>query len=118
MAISGTPESCHLYRCVPQAGTATQLSTEPEGGQSTRHWQRARDALHALAGAAATACIIIPSRIPEEMVLIGRIIGRHDNGNSLLPYGLRTVEGLYNNVVPGQERFGAADRAMPNSLVH
>ena len=39
------------------------------------------------------------------------------NGNSLLPYGLRTVEGLYNNVVPGQEQFGAANRAMPTSLV-
>lgn len=35
------------------------------------------------------------------------------NGNSLLPYGLRTVEGIYNNVVPGQETFGAADRPMP-----
>jgi hypothetical protein len=39
------------------------------------------------------------------------------NGNALLPYGLRTVEGLYNNLVPGQEQFGAADRAMPASLV-
>ena len=38
------------------------------------------------------------------------------NGNALLPYGLRTVEGIYNNVVPGQESFGAADRPMPNAL--
>lgn len=38
------------------------------------------------------------------------------NGNPLLPYGLRTVEGTYNNLVPGQEQFGAADRDMPNAL--
>ena len=38
------------------------------------------------------------------------------NGNPLLPYGLRTVGGTYNNVVPGQEQFGAADRDMPNAL--
>ncbi|MDP4301254.1 peroxidase family protein [Leptothrix discophora] len=37
-------------------------------------------------------------------------------GNPLLPYGLRTVDGSYNNVVPGQEEFGAADRPMPNAL--
>jgi Ca2+-binding RTX toxin-like protein len=39
------------------------------------------------------------------------------NGNTLLPYGLRTVEGTFNNLVPGQEQFGAADRVMPASLV-
>ena len=38
------------------------------------------------------------------------------NGNPLLPYGLRTVGGTYNNLVPGQEQFGAADRDMPNAL--
>jgi Ca2+-binding RTX toxin-like protein len=38
------------------------------------------------------------------------------NGNPLLPYGLRTVEGTFNNLVPGQEAFGAADRPMPNVL--
>lgn len=34
----------------------------------------------------------------------------------LLPYGLRTVDGSHNNIVPGQEEFGAADRPMPNAL--
>ncbi|MFM9109335.1 MAG: hypothetical protein ACKOPN_01810, partial [Prochlorococcaceae cyanobacterium] len=38
------------------------------------------------------------------------------NGNPLLPYGLRTVEGIYNNVVPGQETFGAVDKPMLNTL--
>jgi Ca2+-binding RTX toxin-like protein len=38
------------------------------------------------------------------------------NDNPLLPYGLRTVAGTYNNVVPGQELFGSADRDMPNAL--
>ena len=38
------------------------------------------------------------------------------DGNPLQPYGLRTVGGTYNNLVPGQEQFGAADRDMPNAL--
>lgn len=38
------------------------------------------------------------------------------SGNALLPYGLRTVEGIYNNVVPGQESFGSANRPMPATL--
>ncbi|MEY2686501.1 MAG: hypothetical protein RL375_699, partial [Pseudomonadota bacterium] len=37
-------------------------------------------------------------------------------GSNLLPYGLRTVDGSYNNITPGQEHFGAADRPMPNTL--
>lgn len=34
-------------------------------------------------------------------------------GSALLPYGLRTVDGTWNNLLPGQERFGAADNIMP-----
>ena len=37
-------------------------------------------------------------------------------GSPLLPYGLRAVDGSHNNIVPGQEQFGAADRPMPNVL--
>ena len=33
----------------------------------------------------------------------------------LLPWGLRTVDGGCNNLVPGQYRFGAADRPFPRS---
>ena len=32
-----------------------------------------------------------------------------------LPWGLRTVDGSCNNLVPGNERFGAADRPFPTS---
>ena len=32
---------------------------------------------------------------------------------AILPYGLRTVDGTWNNLLPGQERFGAADNVMP-----
>lgn len=31
----------------------------------------------------------------------------------LLPYGLRTVDGSWNNLIPGQEYYGAADQFMP-----
>ena len=41
------------------------------------------------------------------------------NGNDgltqahLLPYGLRTVDGSYNNLLPGREMWGAADQSFP-----
>ncbi|MCS6627905.1 hypothetical protein N0B44_33890, partial [Roseibacterium beibuensis] len=31
----------------------------------------------------------------------------------LLPYGLRTVDGSYNNLLPGREMWGASDQAFP-----
>ena len=31
----------------------------------------------------------------------------------LLPYGLRTVDGSWNNLLPGQELYGSADQTMP-----
>ena len=37
-------------------------------------------------------------------------------GSPLLPYGLRTVDGSYTNIVPGQEQFGAADRVFPRMV--
>lgn len=33
-----------------------------------------------------------------------------------VPVGLRTVDGSYNNIVPGRELWGAADQAMPRAL--
>ena len=34
-------------------------------------------------------------------------------GNYHLPYGLRTVDGSYNNLVEGRERWGASDEVLP-----
>lgn len=36
--------------------------------------------------------------------------------NPLLPYGVRTVDGSYNNLVEGREYWGAADQPMPRYL--
>ena len=33
--------------------------------------------------------------------------------NSFVPFGLRTVDGSFNNLVPGQSEFGAADNLFP-----
>ncbi|GAM98317.1 hypothetical protein U91I_01950 [alpha proteobacterium U9-1i] len=33
-----------------------------------------------------------------------------------LPFGLRTVDGTYNNILPGREGYGAADNVMPRLL--
>ncbi|MDH4871591.1 peroxidase family protein, partial [Pseudomonas sp. BN515] len=53
-----------------------------------------------------------------------KIAERHAAGESLLDilpntrgaFGLRTVDGRFNNLVPGQEDFGAADQPFPNLL--
>jgi len=37
-------------------------------------------------------------------------------GNPLLPYGLRTVDGTFNSLVPGQQHYGSADQTMPRLL--
>ena len=37
-------------------------------------------------------------------------------GNERLPNGLRTVDGSFNNLVPGQSNFGAADQNFPLQL--
>lgn len=50
-----------------------------------------------------------------------KIAERHANGENLvdiignyhLPYGLRTVDGSYNNLVEGRERWGASDEILP-----
>jgi Ca2+-binding RTX toxin-like protein len=34
-------------------------------------------------------------------------------GSALLPYGLRTVDGTWNSLLPGMDRIGAADNVMP-----
>ena len=35
------------------------------------------------------------------------------NNGEMLPFGLRTVDGTCNNLVPGRDRFGAADQLFP-----
>ena len=35
--------------------------------------------------------------------------------NPLLPFGLRTVDGTFNNLIPGQSDFGAADQLFPRA---
>ncbi|PMR78364.1 heme peroxidase, partial [Halomonas urumqiensis] len=37
--------------------------------------------------------------------------------NPLLPWGIRTVDGSYNNFLDGKEHFGSADQLMPRLLV-
>ena len=36
--------------------------------------------------------------------------------NASLPWGLRTVDGSFNNLIPGQETFGQADLEFPNAV--
>ena len=37
-------------------------------------------------------------------------------GDPLLSFGLRTVDGSFNNLLPGQSQFGAADTIFPRLL--
>ena len=60
------------------------------------------------------------SRTPEDpcSTLLGTGTNQIPNGNQQgvdLPWGLRTVDGTCNNLIPGQEEFGAADTIFPRS---
>jgi hypothetical protein len=54
-------------------------------------------------------------RVAENHAAGGQILGTGANqvSNPLFPYGLRTVDGTFNNLIPGQSRFGAADSTFP-----
>ena len=73
------------------------------------------------------AFILKQIKIAEATTVINPVTGQGDvvglanlisqggpsTAAALLPSGLRTVDGTWNNLVPGQERFGAADNVMP-----
>jgi len=54
-------------------------------------------------------------KISENHAAGGTLLGLADNqvSDPRLPFGLRTVNGDFNNLLTGQETFGAADRVMP-----
>ena len=54
-------------------------------------------------------------KISEAHAAGGALAGTGLNqvSSPLLPFGLRTVNGQFNNLIPGQETFGAADRTLP-----
>jgi len=53
--------------------------------------------------------------VAQEHAAGGTLLGPGPNqvADPQLPRGLRTVDGSFNNLVPGQQFFGAADRAFP-----
>jgi Ca2+-binding RTX toxin-like protein len=69
------------------------------------------------------AFILKQIKIAEATTVIDPATGQAMNvglaeavGSPLLPYGLRTVDGTWNNLLPGMERLGAADNVMPRLL--
>src|SRR5665648_80776 len=56
--------------------------------------------------------IKIANAHPDGDVPIGT--GTNQISSPLLPFGLRTVDGTYNNLIPGQKDFGAADTVFPH----
>ena len=54
--------------------------------------------------------VIVPPGGPVPVGAIPALPDPH------VPYGLRTVDGTYNNIVPGRETWGAADQPMPRLL--
>ena len=54
-------------------------------------------------------------KIAENHAAGGTLLGSGPNqvGDPKLPYGLRTVDGTFNNLISGQQDFGAADRLFP-----
>ncbi len=50
---------------------------------------------------------IVPEGTPGAQLAVG---------SPMAPFGLRTVDGSYNNITPGRELWGAADQGMPRLL--
>ena len=50
---------------------------------------------------------VVPAGTPDALPAIS---------HPLVPYGLRTVDGTYNNLLDGRETWGAADQTMPRML--
>ena len=55
-------------------------------------------------------------RIAERHVAGENLVDIIGADNALLPLGLRTVDGSYNHLLPGQELVGAADQLFPRLL--
>ncbi len=57
-------------------------------------------------------------RIAEAHAAGGQLLGPGPDQipHPTLPYGLRTVDGRFNNLQPGQREYGAADRTFPRLL--
>src|SRR3954466_15236691 len=53
--------------------------------------------------------------VAQDHAAGGQLLGSgpHQVSDPQLPRGLRTVDGSFNNLVPGQTAFGAADRIFP-----
>ena len=61
--------------------------------------------------------ILAQIKIAEADVAGGAAINQADLiGDPLLPYGIRTISGAQNNLVTGQNQFGAADNTFPRLL--
>ena len=57
-----------------------------------------------------------PASVDDERAAFVNAIGgpgAQVSSVAMLPYGLRTVDGTWNNLLPGQERAGSADNLMP-----
>ncbi|MBA3623379.1 MAG: heme peroxidase, partial [Methylibium sp.] len=57
-------------------------------------------------------------KISEAHAAGGTLLGQGPNQipDELLPFGVRTVDGTFNNLISGRSGFGAADRPLPRML--
>jgi Ca2+-binding RTX toxin-like protein len=55
-------------------------------------------------------------KIAEQHAAGGNLVDIIGNSSALLPMGLRTVDGSFNNLLPGNENVGAADQIFPRLL--
>jgi hypothetical protein len=69
-----------------------------------------------IAEAHATGTDLTAIRVDANGNVVSDGTGTLAISNPLVPYGLRTVDGSYNNLVPGREKWGAADQPFKNLL--
>ena len=118
-----------MFGAMPAAGGPLGARWRDRGRTARRAIKAAMGAalcVAAIDGGAETAGAVTPNGADLEFILEqirrseahangGELLGTGPNQipSPLLPYGLRTVNGRFNNLIPGQEDFGAADRIFP-----
>jgi Ca2+-binding RTX toxin-like protein len=89
---------------------------------STFAGQGAAPVVHAQGGPAAVGFVLAPGdlrfifrqiQIAEAHAAGGQLLGPNQVREPRLPFGLRTVDGSFNHILPGQELFGASDQIFP-----
>ena len=105
------PLAVLIATCLMAAVVATGPEARPAGAQT-----RAPEGAGFRLNASDLSFILRQIQISENNAETGQPLlgpGPFQIEDATLPFGLRTVDGTFNNLLPNQSRFGSADRVFP-----